>query len=65
MTSENSAKLDGFRTKVEQRKAHEKKAFETCLQLIDAERVNEETLINAVGIGPSDDDWSRSMAVLS
>jgi hypothetical protein len=47
-TVEKQAKIDAFRAKVEQRKACEKKAFDTCMQLIEADRVDEETLINAV-----------------
>ena len=48
MTSANSAKLEAFRTKIEERKACEKRAFDTCLQLIDADQVDPATLLSAV-----------------
>lgn len=48
MSTVDQTKLDLFRAKVEQRKACEKKAFETSMELIDHDIVNEETLINTV-----------------
>ncbi len=43
-----TAKIDVFRTKIEQRKACEKKAFDTCMQLIEEDNVENDVLINAV-----------------
>jgi hypothetical protein len=48
MATGDQSKLDAFRGKVEQRKACEKKAFNTCMQLIEDDKVDNETLINAV-----------------
>ena len=50
MTAAEQAKFDVFRAKVEQRKACEKKAFDTCMQLIEADKVESDVLINAVKI---------------
>ncbi len=50
MTTTEQTKIDAFRAKIEQRKACEKKAFNTCLQLIEEDKVDNETLINAVSI---------------
>lgn len=50
MSEINPTKLDVFLAKVEQRKACEKKAFETSMILIDPDKVNDETLINTVRI---------------
>ena len=48
MATVDPSKLDALRTKIEQRKACEKKAFDTSMQLIDDAKVDEETLIHAV-----------------
>ena len=48
MSTVDQSKLDLFRVKVEQRKACEKKAFETCMQLIDPDKVDDQTLMNTV-----------------
>jgi len=50
MTTIEQTKIDTFRAKIEQRKACEKKAFDTCMQLIEADKVDDEILINAVNI---------------
>jgi len=50
MTTTEQAKIDAFRAKIEQRKACEKKAFNTCIQLIEEDKVDNETLINTVNI---------------
>ncbi|CAF0760808.1 unnamed protein product [Adineta steineri] len=47
MTTTEPTKLDTFRAKIEQRKACEKKAFDTCIKLIEEDKVDNETLINA------------------
>ena len=48
MITADQTRIDAFRAKIEQRKACEKKAFDTCMQLIEEEKVSDETLINAV-----------------
>jgi hypothetical protein len=50
MTTAEQTKIDAFRAKIEQRKACEKKALDTCLQLIEQDKVDNETLINAVNL---------------
>jgi hypothetical protein len=50
MTTTEQTKLDAFRAKIEQRKACEKKAFDTCMKLIEEDKVDDETLINTVTI---------------
>jgi hypothetical protein len=47
MTTTEQTKIDVFRTKIEQRKACEKKAFDTCMQLIEEDNVENDVLINA------------------
>ncbi|CAM4862447.1 unnamed protein product [Rotaria socialis] len=47
MTSVDQTKIDAFRAKIEQRRACEKKAINTCLHLIDEDKVDHETLKNA------------------
>jgi len=48
MSTVDQARIDAFRAKIEQRKACEKKAFHTSMQLIEEEKVNDDTLMNAV-----------------
>ena len=48
MTTAEQARIDEFRAKIEQRKACEKKAFDTCMQLIETDRVENDVLINSV-----------------
>lgn len=48
MSTVDQARIDAFRAKIEQRKACEKKAFQTSMQLIEEEKVNDDTLMNAV-----------------
>jgi hypothetical protein len=50
MTTIEQTKIDAFRAKIEQRKACEKKAFDTCMQLIEEDKVENDVLINAVKI---------------
>ncbi|CAF0822018.1 unnamed protein product [Rotaria sordida] len=47
MATAELTKIDAFRAKIEQRKACEKKAYDTCMQLIEEDKVDNETLINA------------------
>jgi hypothetical protein len=48
MSTAEQARIDAFRAKIEQRKACEKKAFDTCMQLIEADKVENDVLINSV-----------------
>lgn len=50
MTTAEQTRIDAFRAKIEQRKACEKKAFDTCMQLIEEDKVDDNTLINSVNI---------------
>lgn len=50
MTTAEQTKLDAFRAKIEQRKACERQAFNTCMKLIEEDQVDQDTLINAVYI---------------
>ncbi|CAF3916838.1 unnamed protein product [Rotaria magnacalcarata] len=47
MTSVDQTKIDAFRAKLEQRRTCEKKAINTCLHLIDEDKVDHETFMNA------------------
>ena len=47
-TTSDQSKAEAFRTKIEQRKACEKKAMNTAISLIEEDKVTNETLINAV-----------------
>ena len=48
MSSTEQSKTDAFRAKIEQRKAHERQAMNTSIHLIEQDKVDNETLINAV-----------------
>ena len=48
MSNIDQTKFNVFLAKVEQRKACEKKAFETSMELIDQDKVNDQTLMNTV-----------------
>jgi hypothetical protein len=50
MTTSQQIKIDAFRAKIEQRKACEKKALDTSIHLIEEDKVDNETLMNAVNI---------------
>lgn len=50
MTTVEQSKIDAFRAKIEQRKACEKKAIDTSIHLIEADKIDDETLINSVNI---------------
>ncbi|CAF4506385.1 unnamed protein product [Rotaria sp. Silwood1] len=47
MATAEQTKIDAFRAKIEQRKACEKKAYNICMQLIEEDKIDHETLINA------------------
>ena len=48
MAAVDPSKLDALRAKLEQRKACEKRAFDSSMQLIEDAQVDAETLIRAV-----------------
>ena len=48
MSNRDQNRLEILRAKIQQRKDCEKKAFETCMVLIDNELNSQETLIDAV-----------------
>jgi len=50
MATVDQTKIDAFRAKIEQRKACEKKAMNTCIQLIEEDKIDNETFMNAVWI---------------
>jgi len=50
MSTVDQAKIDTFRAKIEQRKACEKKAMTTCMQLIEEDKIDNETFMNAVWV---------------
>jgi hypothetical protein len=50
MATVDQTKIDAFRAKIEQRKACEKKALTTCMQLIEEDSIDNETFMNAVWI---------------
>jgi len=47
MSSAGQTKIEILRRKIDERKACEKKAFETCVKLIEANQVDDETLIQS------------------
>lgn len=48
MSSADQTKIEILRRKINERKACEKRAFETCVKLIEANQVDDETLIQSV-----------------
>jgi hypothetical protein len=48
MSNVDRSKLDVLRVKLEERKTCEKKALDTCLQLIELDQVTDEMFIDAV-----------------